>query len=65
METAASASEMPQLFGDAMHVDCEADAAVTNKRNPELFLTHDTSLPGIAFESNCVLALFCVFAGDG
>jgi hypothetical protein len=32
---------MPNLFGDAMHIDGKTDAAVADQRKPQFLLSHD------------------------
>ena len=40
MMTLARADEVPDLLGDAVHVDGEADAAIADEREAEFFFAH-------------------------
>ncbi len=41
VEVPACPGEVPDLLGDAMHIDGKADAAVADQRQPEFLLSHD------------------------
>jgi len=40
-EIPARPGEMPNLLGDAMHVDGKTDAAIADQRQPQFLLSHD------------------------
>jgi hypothetical protein len=51
---------MPDLLGDAMHVDGKTDASVTDQRNAKFFLPHQAIVRRMRIEGNCVLQMFCL-----
>ena len=53
-KVAARAGELPQLLGDAMHIDRKADPAVANECNSQFFLAHRSCLAQRSTDGNCV-----------
>ena len=61
MEQLARLGGAPDLLGDAVHVDGEADAAVADERDPKLFLTHR----GGAWQDDAGLSSASAAPGEG
>ena len=57
-KVAARPGELPQFFGDAMHIDRKADPAVANECNSQFFLAHAACLAQRNTIGNCVLDPF-------
>ena len=48
---AARAGKMPQLLGDAVHVDRQAHPAIADQRDPQFFLPHRPTVAAERCES--------------
>ena len=42
----AGPGEAPDLLGDPVHIDCKANAAITDQGQAQLFLSHQAMLAG-------------------
>ena len=61
VESATGTGKLPDLLGDAVHVDCKADAAIAHKGKSQFLLAHVELMPWKAREGNCVPQMFCLF----